>query len=242
MARIGRFLATLLLVLGLAGGAAAFEVPGLAADSEAYAQSLAPRAPSSAEARAAADQRADAAIRAGNWAEAVTALEARIRLGEVEERHWLALAEAWAKRTPPDGNRALQAAWQAFAMVPGGAPEIPSILRIADIFQHVLDRPAQAIEALEAVIERDPANPAYRQRLAELRRSAGLAVRRVLTEPESDPPRACSSRRQNPLMCRHGCGQGALTGLRGRICARAISRMSAHGLKKRPDTRIRSTA
>lgn len=191
MTRIGRLLATLLLALGLGGQALAFEVPGLGADSDAYARTLAARAPSTAEARAEADRRADAAIRAGNWAEAVSALEARIRLGEVEERHWLALAEAWQRRTPPDGNRALQAAWQAFMMVPGGAPEIPSILRIADIFQHVLDRPAQAIEALQAVIERDPANPVYRQRLAELRRSVGLAVRRVVTEPESDPPRAC---------------------------------------------------
>jgi uncharacterized protein YfaS (alpha-2-macroglobulin family) len=191
MTRLGRFLATLLLAAGLAGHAAAFEVPGLAADSEAYARSLAARAPSSAEARTEADRRAEAAIRAGNWAEAVTTLEARIRLGEAEERHWLALAEAWQKRTPPDGNRALQAAWQAFAMVPGGVPEIPSILRIAEVFETVLDRPAQAIEALEAVVERDPANATYRQRLAALRRSAGLAVRRVLTEPESDPPRAC---------------------------------------------------
>lgn len=191
MTRIGRSLAALLLALALAGPAVAFEVPGLAADSDAYARTLAARAPSSAEARAAADRRADVALRAGDWAEAVAALEARIRLGSVEERHWLALAEAWQRRTPPDGNRALQAAWQAFAMVPGGAPEIPAILRIADVFQHVLDRPAQAIEALEAVVERDPANPAHRQRLAELRRSAGLAVRRVLAEPESDPPRAC---------------------------------------------------
>jgi uncharacterized protein YfaS (alpha-2-macroglobulin family) len=191
MTRIGRSLAALLLALALAGPAVAFEVPGLAADSDAYARTLAARAPSSAEARAEADRRADAALRAGDWAEAVAALEARIRLGAVEERHWLALAEAWQRRTPPDGNRALQAAWQAFAMVPGGAPEIPAILRIADVFQHVLDRPAQALEALEAVVERDPANPAHRQRLAELRRSAGLAVRRLVTEPESDPPRAC---------------------------------------------------
>ncbi|MCS6922248.1 MAG: hypothetical protein NZM07_10115, partial [Elioraea sp.] len=94
--------------------ARAFEIPGLAADSSAYARSLAPRAPATAETRASADRRVEAAIARNDWGEAVRALEARIALGEANDRHWLRLAEAWQRRSPPDANRALQAAWQAF--------------------------------------------------------------------------------------------------------------------------------
>ncbi|MDW8443794.1 MAG: hypothetical protein RML45_05395 [Acetobacteraceae bacterium] len=171
--------------------ARAFEIPGLAADSSAYARSLAPRAPATAETRASADRRVEAAIARNDWAEAVRALEARITLGEANDRHWLRLAEAWQRRSPPDANRALQAAWQAFMMVPAGAPEIPSLLRMVEILVGPAGRPELAIEAMNAVIERDPANAAHRQRLAELRRAVGIVVRGVAPEAESDPPRAC---------------------------------------------------
>lgn len=175
----------------LSAPASSFEIPGLAQDSAAYARSLAPRAPATAEARTAADRRVDAAIARNDWAEAVRALEARIALGEANDRHWLRLAEAWQRRSPPNANRALQAAWQAFMMVPAGTPELPSLLRIADILAGPAGRPELAIEAMNAVIERDPANAAHRQRLAELRRAAGIVVRGITAEAESDPPRAC---------------------------------------------------
>ena len=119
------------------------------------------------------------------------ALEARIALGEVNDRHWLRLAEAWTWRAPPDANRALQSAWQAFMMMPAGMPKIPSLLRLADILAGLAGRPKLAIAALAAVIERDPANAAHRQRLAELRRASSIMVRGVAAEAESDPPRAC---------------------------------------------------
>lgn len=189
-----RALSALLMALTLwlvPPAAFAFEIPGLAADSAAYARTLMPRAPATADARAAADRRIDAAIARNDWAEAVRALEARIALGEATDRHWLRLAEAWTRRAPPDANRALQSAWQAFMMVPAGVPEIPSLLRLADILAGPAGRPDLAIEALAAVIERDPANAAHRQRLAELRRAVGIVVRGVTAEAESDPPRAC---------------------------------------------------
>ena len=55
----------------------------------------------------------------------------------------------------------------------------------------VLGRPAQMIGALEAALERAPDDPGLRQKLADARRAAGLLVRRVRTEPEAEPPRAC---------------------------------------------------
>lgn len=175
----------------LAAPAGAFEIPGLQRDAEAYASSLRPAAPATPQARAAAERRIAELAAQGNWGELVGALEARIALGEASEAHWLRLAEAWQRRSPPNGERALQAAWQAFMAVPAGPPEIPSLLRIADILATTLDRPALAAEAMAAVLERDPGNETYRQRLAALRRAAGLSLRRVTAEPESDPPRAC---------------------------------------------------
>ncbi|MCU0986470.1 MAG: hypothetical protein MUC89_16300 [Acetobacteraceae bacterium] len=183
--------ALLAITLLAATPARSFEIPGLQRDAEAYAAGLRPTAPATPQARAAADRRVAEVAAQNNQAELVSALEARIALGEAEESHWLRLAEAWQRRTPPNGERALQAAWQAFMMVPAGPPEIPSLLRIADILATTLDRPSLAADAMAAVIERDPASEAYRSRLAALRRQAGLTVRRVVAEPESDPPRAC---------------------------------------------------
>ena len=55
----------------------------------------------------------------------------------------------------------------------------------------VLDRPAQAIQALEAAAERAPDDKTIVRRLDEARRATGILVRRVATEPETEPPRAC---------------------------------------------------
>jgi uncharacterized protein YfaS (alpha-2-macroglobulin family) len=215
--------------------AAAFEIPGLQRDADAYASSLRPRLPATPENRAAADRRIAEVAAQNNQAELVTALEARVALGEPTEAHWLRLAEAWQRRTPPNGERALQAAWQAFMMVPGGAPEIPSLLRIADILATTLNRPALAADAMAAVLERDPANEAHRQRLAALRRAAGITIRRVTAEPESDPPRACIAF-AGPLSARRdvvwrdwlrvdGAADVAVTREGERLCAAGL----AHG-------------
>ena len=94
------------------------------------------------------------------------------------------------RRTPPDANRALQAAWQNFSAADAGAAEVPSLLLMADALK-ALNRPAQAIQALEAAAERAPDNKAIVQKLDETRRATGMLVRRVATEPEAEPPRAC---------------------------------------------------
>ncbi len=190
-----RWLVVLLLLLLLAPAAAdaeGFEAPGLDRDSRAYASSLAARSPAggTAQARRQAEQRAADALRRTDWAGVATALEARIAAGEATGELWLALARAQQRRTPPDPAHAAQAAWQAFAMAEAGAPEIPALLVMAEAFR-VMDRPEVAIRALEAVQERAPDDAGYRQMLADARRAAGIRVRRVRTEPEADPPRAC---------------------------------------------------
>ena len=186
--------ALLAALLQAAPPAHAFDLPGLQTDTEQYERALTRRFPAGATPaqRSAAEQRALAAERAGNWAAAATAWEDRVAGGEATAEQWLALARAQLRRTPPEATRALQAAWQNFQMVPAGTPELPSLLVIAEALGK-LDRPAQQIEALQEVIQRAPDNQAYRRQLAEARRAAGLTIARIRTDAEAEPARACLS-------------------------------------------------
>ncbi|MBB3899073.1 alpha-2-macroglobulin family protein [Roseococcus suduntuyensis] len=169
-----------------------FEIPGLWQDSQRYRDELERRHPAGGTAaqRQAAESRAATAQRQNNWAAAAEAWEARVALGQATPEQWLALARAQLRRTPPDGVRALRAAWQNFIEVPGGAPEIPSLLVMADALA-AQNRPLPRLAALEAVLQRDPGNPAHQQALAAARREVGVLVRRLNTEPDAEPARAC---------------------------------------------------
>ena len=187
-----RWLLMLLVLLSASARADDFQGPGLDRDSQAYASSLAARSPAGGapQARRQAEQRAAEAQRRNDWAGGAAALEARIAAGDPTADQWLALARAQQRRTPPDSAHAAQAAWQAFSQSEAGKPEIPPLLVMAEAFR-AMDRPEAAILALEAVQERAPDDPGYRQMLTDARRAAGIQVRRVRTEPESDPPQAC---------------------------------------------------
>jgi uncharacterized protein YfaS (alpha-2-macroglobulin family) len=190
-----RFALLVVALLGLVCGAAwadEFRLPGLEADSDAYANSLTAHFPAGGtpQARRQAEQAAAAAIRKQDWAAAAAAWETRIGLGDASPAQWMALAEAEMRRTPPEANRALQAAWQNFSASDAGAAEVSSLLLMADALK-ALNRPAQAIQALEAAAERAPDDAKIRATLDATRRATGILVRRVATEPEAEPPRAC---------------------------------------------------
>lgn len=172
--------------------AAAFDLPGINGDAARYAREIQQRRPAggTAQQRREAETRIEAARRANDWDAATRALEDRIAAGDPQPAHWLQLAEAHLRRTPPDAARAIAAAWNNYQVVPGGAAEIPAFLLIADALR-VQGRDAQAITALEAVVERAPSDARYRQRLTDARRAAGLLVRRIRTEVEAEPARAC---------------------------------------------------
>ena len=192
MRRLGLLLAALLCLACRIAWADDFTLPGLEADSAAYENTLTSRFPAGGtpQARKQAEQTAAAATRKQDWAAAAAAWEARVAQGDATAAQWLALAEAQMRRTPPDANHALQAAWQNFSSSETGAPEVPALLLMADALQ-VLNRSAQAIQALEAAAERAPDNKAIVQKLDEARRATGILIRRVATEPEAEPPRAC---------------------------------------------------
>jgi uncharacterized protein YfaS (alpha-2-macroglobulin family) len=182
----------LIALLLLAHPAFTFELPGLEGDSARYEESLTRRHPAGGtpQARAAAETRARAAESRADWPGAVAAWEERVALGQAGAEVWMALGRAQLRRTPPDGARALHAGWRAFMRVPGGPPEIPSLLLMAEALR-LQDRAALQLQALEAVVERAPEDAAYRAQLAAARRAAGLLVRRWQVEPDAEPARAC---------------------------------------------------
>ena len=190
--------ARLLLVLGLVlllvapSRADTLELAGLQRDSQAYVSSLAKRLPAGGTpaARRAAEQQAAAAIANQDWAAAAIALEARVAQGEVTSKQYLDLAKAQSRRSPPEPRLALFAAWMSFASGQPGEGEIPALLLMADAL-HALDRDAQAVLVWQAVVERAPDNPAYQKALTDMQRVVGVLVRKVNTETDTDPPRAC---------------------------------------------------
>ncbi|MEJ0016588.1 MAG: MG2 domain-containing protein [Acetobacteraceae bacterium] len=192
MRRFGLLLAALLCLACGRAWADDFALPGLESDSGAYARTLTARFPAGGtpQARRQAEQAAAAAVRKQDWAAAAAAWETRIAQGDATPAQWLSLAEAQMRRTPPEAARALQAAWQNFSGSETGAAELPSLLLMADALK-ALNRPTQAIQALEAAVERAPDNKAIAQRLDETRRATGILVRRVTTEADAEPPRAC---------------------------------------------------
>ncbi|WP_237212801.1 alpha-2-macroglobulin family protein [Falsiroseomonas oryziterrae] len=189
-----RLVPLLLVLLGLlfAVPATAFELPGLENDALSYEAQLSRRFPAGAtpQQRTAAETRARAAQQRGDWGAAAAAWEERVGAGQASADHWLALADAQLRRTPPEPARALQASWRAFMLVPGGVPEIPSLLLMAEALRR-LDQPIWQIQALEAVVQRAPEETRHREALASARRAAGLLVRQLRTEPDAEPARAC---------------------------------------------------
>lgn len=185
-------LALACLLPGHAARADELDIPGLRADSAAYARSLRQRFPAGVTARQRADTeaRAQAAEARGDWAAAALAWSDRAGGGDVPAQAWLSLGRDLLRQPQPDPARALAAAWQAFAAAEAGAAQVPALLTMRDALA-ALNRPVPEIEALEAAADRAPDDADLRRQLALRKQQLGLLVRRVRTEPESFPARAC---------------------------------------------------
>lgn len=180
--------------------AADLDISGLSTDSGKYADSLTAKFPAGGNPaqRRAAEQKAADAERKRDWAGAVAAWEARIGLGDAGAGAWMSLAQDAMRETPPDARHAMMAAYQAFELASDPKAEIAPLLMIADALK-MLDRPAQAITALEAAQDRAPDDAQIKQALLMARRAAGILVRNLRNESEADPPRACISFTTAPL-------------------------------------------
>ncbi len=189
-----RILLVLSLILSVIAPSRAdkLQLPGLQRDAETYVSNLIKRAPAGGTpaARRTAEQQATAAIAKQDWQAAVTALETRIAQGEATSKQYLDLASAQMRRTPPDPRLALLASWAAFSTSQAGDGEIPPLLVMADALR-ALDRGSQAVQVLQAVVERAPNNAAYRKTLTDVQRAVGVLVNKVRTETDADPIRAC---------------------------------------------------
>jgi uncharacterized protein YfaS (alpha-2-macroglobulin family) len=191
MLRLGLLALLFLLFAAAPLRADEFQLPGVSTDADAYETSLTKRFPAGTpQAKRTAEQQASTALQNKNYAAAVTALEQRVALGDATAQQWLDLANAQARKTPPDFQKSLLAAWESFINASGGDQEIPALLAIADTLR-ALDRPAQAVQALEAIVERAPDNARYKTMLADAQKATGMLVRGVHVEGESEPPRAC---------------------------------------------------
>ena len=192
MRRIRWLLVALLCLAWSTAHADQFNLPGLESDANAYESTLTSHFPAGGTpaARKQAEAQAQAAIKKQDWAAAATAWEKRIGQGDAKPEHWLALAEALMHRTPPDPKHALEAAWENFDTLEAGENQIPALMLMADALK-LLDRPAQAIQALEAAAGLTSDNKAIVAKLDVMRRATGILVRHVTTESEADPPRAC---------------------------------------------------
>ncbi len=181
-----------LLLTASPSWAANFELPGLSRDAQAYATSLTRRVPAGGTqaARRAAEQQAAIAIGRQDWSGAVTFLETRIAQGDASARQFFNLSVAQMRRSPADPQRSLHAAWLSFSAASGTEEEIPSLLLMAEAL-HALNRDAQVVQVMKAVVERAPENTAYQQRLKDVQKAVGVSVTRVRTETDTDPPRAC---------------------------------------------------
>ena len=187
-----RILLLLTLLLASPAWAADFELPGLSRDAQAYAASLTRRVPAGGTpaARRALEQQAAIAVGKQDWSAAAAALEGRIAQGEATARNFFDLSVAQTRRSPADPQRALHAAWLSFSAGSGVEEEIPALLMMAEAL-HSLNRDAQVVRVMKAVVERAPENKAYQQRLRDVQKTVGVTVTRVRTETDTDPPRAC---------------------------------------------------
>ncbi len=169
-----------------------FELPGLQGDSAHFVEMLEKRHPAGAGAaeRGRAEASAAAAEAKSNRLAHVAALENRLGMGQADADLWLSLARAELAQPTPDPARALEAAWQAQQNTDDAGDKAEAFGVMADALL-AQNRPSQAGEALEAAVAAAPDDPGYKTRFAAVNAAAGLLVRRVRTEADGEPPRAC---------------------------------------------------
>ena len=186
-----RWLTLLILLLAGPAWAEEFNVPGLQRDATAYAATLTAKSPAGLTQlqRRQAEQRAADATRRNDWPAVVAAIEARLGGGDPTPDLWMALARAHLAKKPTEPGRAAQSAWQAYTLLDEPA-SVPALLLLSDAFR-AQERWDFAIRALETAQQRAPDNKDLPRLLTDLRRTAGIQVRRVTTEPEAEPPLAC---------------------------------------------------
>ena len=197
------------LVLGvppaMAQDAASDEIalPGLQSDADAFAAKLRQAFPAGAsdDQKSQASDAANAALQSGDRAKALSALEALVGAqgDQTSWQTWLALAQAEISVSP---QRALEAAWTAFTAIDQSsntaAQDQISALKVMDQALLALKKPVPELEVLQAIARRAPADAAAQQAAVRAQQAVGLAFRRLSTDAEAFPARACIGFLGNP--------------------------------------------
>jgi hypothetical protein len=181
-------------------------LPGLQSDADAFAAQLRQAFPAGAsdDQKQQASDAANAAAQSGDVAKALPAMERLVGAegDQASWQDWLALAQVEMGVSPPRPRRALQAAWQAFTLIDQGsdtaARDQGSALTVMDQALLALKQPVPELEVLQAIARREPANPAAQQAAVRAQQQVGLAFRRLSTDSEAFPARACIGFLGNP--------------------------------------------
>ncbi|MGH7120773.1 MAG: alpha-2-macroglobulin family protein [Acetobacteraceae bacterium] len=181
-----------LLALTAVAAAQPLDLPGLDTDASRYQRTVEQARPAGAPeavARRAFEQAQQAAQR-GDWPAAVAAEKLRAAADSRNPAPWLSLAQALMKLAPPDSAHALDAAWLAFQRTAKPEAQLP-VLEVMEKAAAALKQKLTVIEVLEAMVARAPKEPKLAERLKAVKREYGLLVRRVHTDADAFPTRAC---------------------------------------------------
>jgi len=193
-----RLLLSLFASLLLISSAGAFELQGLGQASYAYEQVIRKNAPAQPNQKARDAALVKARAPATKPAEVIPAYEQAIANGANSTAIWLELSAAWAKTTPPNLPRALQAAYAGYQARYNedredrqNAAAVLALPRLAEILEKGMRQPANALLALEEALDIAPNDGALIARVAELRRTTAITSIRVVTNTDALPPRSC---------------------------------------------------
>jgi uncharacterized protein YfaS (alpha-2-macroglobulin family) len=186
--------------------ASEIDLPGLQSDADAFAAQLKQAFPAGAtdDQKSQANDAAQAALQTGNMAQALPALETLVGAqgDDAGWQVWLALAKAEMGVTPPRPARGLQAGWMALTKIDQSsntaAHDQIAALQVMDQALLALDKPIPELEVLQAIARRAPGDAAAQQAAALAQQKVGLAFRRLSTDAESFPSRACIGFLGNP--------------------------------------------
>ena len=181
-------------------------LPGLQSDADGFAAMLRQAFPAGAsdDQKQQASDAASAALKSGNMAQALPALEKLVGAqgDQASWQNWLALAQAEMGVSPPRPQRALQAAWTAFTTIDQGsdtaAQDQVSALKVMDQALLALKQPVPELEVLQAIARRQPGDAGAQQAAVRAQQQVGLAFRRLSTDAEAFPARACIGFLGNP--------------------------------------------
>ncbi len=192
-----------LVLLSTSTAWASFAPQGLDADASTYATELRLKMPPqvSPQQKSKALKAAQEALAKRDWPKIVATFEAVVALGAEDTATWMTLSEAWLALPKPNRDRALHAAYTAYAIAQTPTDQVTALWRLVTLLDETFDRPETALLAAREItrlaqnantpIDLDAKAPGLSARITALRQKVGLAVKAVQVDLDQTAPRAC---------------------------------------------------